>query len=227
MACRPDIAIICIWPDYPVEIGGAGPTSGASASDNDAPTGGSGGSTDRGGDFYMRLGHAGILLIKGGTGPAEAVYYEYGRYAVTGGNSTTQGNVRSYSVTGLVLDDTGWPSEQNLHTAIRSITRRSGKNTRLHGNVDHLCAKNAYTKGKAFADAFAADRTQHYNLVSNSCMMFSFKVNHAGGWDWFGPIPIWNSNPGGQLQSGAFSNNVTYNPNGDKFNENVWQISGW
>jgi hypothetical protein len=126
-----------------------------------------------------------------------------------------------------VLDDTGWPSETNLKAAIKSITKTSGKNTYLHGNVDHLGCKKAYEKGVAFAEAFRSDKSQHYSLLSNSCMMFSFKVNKAGGWAWFGPIPLWNSRPGGQLESGAFSNNVTYDPKEDAFNENIWQISGW
>ena len=104
---------------------------------------------------------------------------------------------------------------------------RSGRGTRLHSNVDHPCGANAYDKGNAFAIAFKNDRSQHYNLITNSCMMFSFKVNAAGGWDWFGPIPLWNSNPGGQVDTGVFANHVTYDPDGDRFNENVWQISGW
>lgn len=224
--CRPDISIICVFPDYPIEIGGGGATGGSAGSDNDHPAGASGSEpTDRGGDLYLELGHAGILLIKGGTGAATAKYYEYGRYS--GKNPTHQGNVRSYSVTTLILDDAGWPTSDSLHATVKSITKTSGRNTRLHGNVDHLCGKDAYNKAVKFAETFKSDKSQHYNLVTNSCMMFSFKVNKAGGWAWFGPIPLWNSRPGGQLDSGAFSNNVTYDPKGDKFNENIWQISGW
>jgi len=225
--CRPDISIICIFPDYPIEIGGGTRTGGSAASDNEHPTGASGSEpTDRDGDFYLELGHAGILLIKGGTGPAEANYYEYGRYNVAGGNSTTQGNVRSYPVNSLILDDDGWPTSASLHATVKSITRASGRNTKFHGNVDHLCGKDAYAKAIAFSEAFKIDASQHYDLLRNSCMMFSFKVNKAGGWSWLGPAPIWNSRPAGQRDFSVFQNYVTYDPDGDKFNESIWQVSG-
>lgn len=224
--CHPDISIICIFPDYPIEIGGGTRTGGSAASDNEHPAGASGSEpTDTDGDFYLELGHAGILMIKGGTGPAQANYYEYGRYAVEGGNSTTQGNVRGYPVSTLILDDSGWPTVASLRATARSIARRSGRNTKLHGNVDHLCGKGAYDKGVAFAEEFAADESQHYNLVTNSCMMFSFQVNKAGGWDWFGPVPVWNSRPAGQRDFGLFSNYLIYDPDGDRFHESIWQVS--
>ena len=219
--CNPDISIICIWPEYPIEIGG-----GSSAGDDDLD--GSMDSTDEEGDFHLSfLGHAGILLIKGGTGPAEAHYYEYGRYRVAGGNPAGQGNVRDYAVDTIILDDSGWPTSDSLHQTVKTMTQRSGRNTKFHGNVDHLCGEDAFNKAQTFAENFKNDPNQHYNLFTNSCMTFSFKVNKAGGWDWFGSIPVWNSRPAGQLDDGFFSNHVTYDPDGDDFNENVWQISGW
>lgn len=241
--CHPDISIICIWPYYPIELGGGTRTNGSSAGDDDHPRGIPGDKTDTDGDFYAPLGHAGILLIKGGTGPAQARYYEYGRYRVEGGHPAKQGNVRDYAVTTIVLDDTGWPTVESLHRTLRDITDRSGRNTFLHGNVDHLCGKNAYEKAVEFAEEFKGDDSQHYDLVSNSCMMFSFKVNHAGGWSWMGPIPVLNSYPADQMEGTfgpldfgiddiartmvekTFNNYVTYNPDGDEFHESVWQIS--
>ena len=223
MACKPDISIVCIWPDYPVESGGGTRTGGSMASEheNGYPPGGSGGSTDGEGDLYLRLGHAGILLIKGGTGPATAHYYEFGRYL--GPNPTNFGNVRDYAVTNIVLDDNGWPTESSLHAAARFITGRSGRNTYMHGNVSDKCGGTAYDNAVAFAEAFS----QEYTIVTNSCMIFAHKVNHAGGWTWFGPVPVWNSNPKRELENGFFSNHITYDPDGDDFNENVWQIPGW
>jgi hypothetical protein len=222
LGCNPDICIICIWPDYPIEWGGGTRTGGSSASDQDHPTGSSG--TDRQGDFYLPwLGHAGILLINGGTGPATAHYYEYGRYSVEGGNPASQGNVRDYPVTGIVLRDNGWPTEQSLHQAVWSITVRSGRTTHFHGNVDHKCG-DCYEKAVDYAETFRTDPGQHYSISTNNCMTFSFRVNKAGGWRWFGPIPVWNSRPAGQVEEGLWHNYLKYDPDGDSFREYVWQI---
>lgn len=196
MGCNPDICIICLWPNYQINVAGRS---------------------------VPLLGHAGVLLINGGTGPAEAHYYEYGRYVVAGGNPSSQGNVRDYAVPGIVLRDTGWPTVESLHQAVKMITRESGKNTYLHGNVDHKCG-DCYEMAVAYAEAFRADSSQHYNIITNSCMAFSFRVNKAGGWSWFGPVPVWNSRPAGQMEVGLFHNYVAYNPDGDRFRESVWQI---
>ena len=56
-------------------------------------------------------------------------------------------------------------------------------------------------------------------------MMFAHKVNHAGGWSWFGPIPVWNSNPRAEMERRLLNNYITYNPEGDRFRESIWQIS--
>lgn len=72
-------------------------------------------------------------------------------------------------------------------------------------------------KGKGFRS--------EYHIVTNSCMMFAHKVNHAGGWSWFGPIPVWNSNPKAEMERGLLNNYITYNPRSDRFRESVWQIS--
>jgi hypothetical protein len=76
-------------------------------------------------------------------------------------------------------------------------------------------------KAKVFAEGFRSE----YHLVTNSCMMFAHKVNHAGGWSWFGPIPVWNSNPKAEMERGLLNNYTTYNPRSDRFRESVWQIS--
>ncbi|MDG1128992.1 MAG: hypothetical protein P8N68_07805 [Paracoccaceae bacterium] len=47
----------------------------------------------------------------------------------------------------------------------------------------------------------------------------------AGGWSWFGPIPVWNSNPKAEMERGLLNNYITYNLKGDRFRESVWQIS--
>lgn len=221
MSCKPDISIVCIWPNYPIQIGGGTRTGGSSASDHAGgyPPGGSGGSTDGDGNLYLRLGHAGILLIKGGTGAATAHYFEFGRYR--GPNPTDFGNVRDYAVTSIVLNDDGWPTIASLHATCRDITERSGRSTYLHGNVSHKCGGEAYDKAKIFAEGFRSE----YNLVTNSCIIFTHKVNHAGGWSWFGPIPVWNSNPKAEMEHGLLNNYITYNPESDRFSESVWQIS--
>jgi hypothetical protein len=108
-----------------------------------------------------------------------------------------------------------------LHATCRNITERSGRNTFMHGNVSHKCGGEAFDKAKAFAEGFRSE----YHLVTNSCMMFAHKVNHAGRWSWFGRNPVWNSNPKAEMERGLLNNYITYNPEGDRFRERVWQIS--
>ena len=196
MGCNPDICIICIWPDYRINVSGLS---------------------------VPLLGHAGVLLIEGGTGAATAHYYEYGRYP--GPNPAVEnhkvGNVRDYSVSGIVLRQNGWPTVESLHQAVKFITEESGRNTRFHGNVDHKCG-DCYEKGVAYAEAFRTN--PDYNIITNSCMTFAFRVNKAGGWSWFGPVPILNSRPAGQVDVGFFQNFITYNPEGNVFREHVWQM---
>lgn len=221
MACKPDVSIVCIWPNYPIEVGGGARTGGSSASEHEAgyPPGGSGGSTDGDGDLYLRLGHAGILLIKGGTGSATAYYFEFGRYLVA--NPTQFGNVRGYAISSIIMNEKGWPTVASLHATIKDVTARSGRNTYMHGNVSHLCGGTAYDKAVTFACAFRSE----YHVVTNSCMLFAHKVNHAGGWTWFGPIPLINSNPKREIERGLFNNYISYTPSNDRFREYVWQIS--
>ncbi|WP_179379171.1 hypothetical protein [Jannaschia marina] len=227
MSCKPDICIICIWPFYPIEVGGGARTEGTLAREGQtSPTGWGLDKFDDDGDLYVPAGHAGVLIIKGGTGPTAAHYYEYGRYHVEGGNPTAQGNVRDYPILGLVLEENGWPTEENLHVAIREITRRSGRGTYCHGNVDHTCGRDSYVKATDFVDNFRNDPNQHYSLSTNSCLYFSYKVNVAGEWSWFGPVPYLDMLPAANIDYRPFQNTMSYNPDGDHFDEDIWQIPG-
>ncbi|WP_157779774.1 hypothetical protein [Celeribacter ethanolicus] len=213
--CKPDFSIICIWPRYPIDIGwgpeklGLQPKIGA----EEHPDFG----IDNEGHYNIPLGHAGIVLVQGGTGQTR--YYEYGRYSRDSeGNHI--GSVRNVSVPNLSLEESGWPTVSSLHNLAKSITGRSGKNTHLHGNFDHNCG--GYDQAVDFAESY---NNSEYSFTSNSCITFAHKVNAAGGFSWFGPVPIWDSFPPNEQDMMPWQNYITYWPTTDTFKEFVWQIS--
>lgn len=213
--CLPDFSIVCLWPVMPIDLGfgpddlGMDPQRGTEAH----PSSG----VDTEGNYNLALGHAGILLIKSGSGLTK--YYEYGRYR-RDSEGNPIGYVNHYGVPDVTLNSDGWPTVASLHNVIRQITSRSGKNTRFHGNFSHVCG--GFDAAVEYAEGF---NNTNYNLLSNSCMTFAHRTNAAGGFTWFGPIPGFNSWPAAEVEAGFFNNFVIYNPDGDIFREYVWQIS--
>ncbi len=153
--CSPDFSIVCIWPWMPIDLGfgpddlGMEPQRGTERH----PSSG----VDTEGNYNLALGHAGILLIKGGTGFTK--YYEYGRY-----HRDSEGNpigvVNNYSIPNVTLNSDGWPTVESLHNVIRVITSRSGKNTRFHDNFHHKCG--GFDPAVEYAENFD---DPEYNIV--------------------------------------------------------------
>ncbi|OKH87246.1 hypothetical protein LF95_10425 [Thalassospira sp. TSL5-1] len=90
----------------------------------------------------------------------------------------------------------------------------------MHGNFSHTCA--GYDKAVSFAENY---NDKNYNFSSNSCITFAHEVNAAGGFSWFGPIPVWDSFPPNEMDMMPWDNYITYSPESDMFKEFVWQIS--
>lgn len=205
--CNPDFSIICIWPHMPIDFGfgpdniGLDPKRG----EERYPTFG----VDNEGNYNGPLGHAGILLIQAESGFTR--YFEWGRY-------TEGGSVNTYSIPNAILDSRGWPTKDSLHNIVRFITRHSGRNTWMHGNIDHHCG--GFDKAVNYAQEYQGA----YNAVFNNCMIFAHRVNRAGGFSWFGPLPVYNSSPWLEMETGVLSNHIIYFPDRDYFEESVWQI---
>lgn len=213
--CSPDFSIVCIWPFMPIDLGSGPDDLGMEPQRGEERHPSSG--VDNEGNYNLPLGHAGILLVKGGTGLTR--YFEYGRYSQDSSGNPV-GRTRTYGVPNVTLNDDGWPTVSSLHNVVKVITRKSGKNASFHGNFDHKCG--GFDPAVAYAESF---NDPDYNIVSNSCMTFAHQVSAAGGFSWFGPIPVLDSWPADEVEAGLFHNFIMYFPDKDKFVESVWQIS--
>lgn len=213
--CNPDFSIVCIWPFMPIDLGFGPDYIGMNSKRGTESHPSSG--VDNEGNYNLGLGHAGILLIQGGTGLTK--YYEYGRYR-RDSQGKPIGVVNHYAIPNVTLNDDGWPTVLSLHKVVKKITKKSGKDTYFHGNFSHKCG--GFDKAVDYAETY---NNPDYNIISRSCMIFAHSTNAEGGFSWSGPFPVLDSWPAGEVEIGLFQNFITYNPNGDVFREFVWQIS--
>ena len=115
---------------------------------------------------YNHLGHAGVLLINPDSGFTR--YYEYGRY-----DPDNKGEVRTYPVPNVELDECGEPTSESLNNVLEFISKKSGQSGRIEG---------AYIKSRRFntMNDYAEKRVQEnsnaerepYSIVFNNCASF-------------------------------------------------------
>lgn len=213
--CKPDFSIIFIRPFYTIylEFGpdniGMSPKTGTEA----YPSSG----IDTEGNYNLPFGHAGIVLVEGGTGLTK--YYEYGRY-FKDSNDKHIGGVRNRSVPNLSLNSNGWPTVASLHNLAKSITHSAGKDTYMQGNFDHTCG--GFDKAIAFAESY---NNPNYNFYSNNCMTFAHKVNAARGALGSDQFLFLDSFPPFERDIAIWQNSISYSPGSNNLKVWVWQIS--
>lgn len=174
-SCKPDFAVVRIWPHMPIDFGFGSEALGLEphVGEGQCPSSG----VDNEGNYNGPLGHAGILLIQAETGLTR--YFEWGRY-----RGNRDGAVNTCGVPTAILAENGWSTKDSLHNISRVIARNSGKNTWMHGNFFHKCG------GFDPAVAYAQSDQGTYNVVTKSCITYAQRVNRAGGFSWFGPVPV-------------------------------------
>ena len=119
---------------------------------------------------YNYLGHAGVLLIDPDSGFTR--YFEYGRY-----DSENKGEVRTYPIPNVVIDENGLPTPESLNRVLRMVSEISGQNGRIEG---------AYIKSRRFKAMleYAENREKEnsdpkrfpYSIVFNNCVSFASQV---------------------------------------------------
>ena len=118
---------------------------------------------------WSNLGHAGVLLIDNKTGYTK--YYEYGRY------NSDQGNVRSYRVPNLVMEDNGRPTTESLNKVLKVISDKSGKGGAVSGAY---IESNDFDVMKTFAQDLYEQRNdpnrEPYSIFENNCGTFACDV---------------------------------------------------
>jgi hypothetical protein len=123
------------------------------------------------------LGHAGILLIDGGSGTTR--YFEYGRY-----DRAAMGRVQLRPISDVKLSQAGRPTRTSLLKAVREISLQAGQKGRIRGAYIELDA-GAFKKMDLYARIRQgqnnnAGRTP-YSLWTNSCLHFMKATAEAGG----------------------------------------------
>lgn len=119
-------------------------------------------------DGYPMTGHAGVLLIDNKTGYTK--YYEYGRY------QSDLGNVRTYSVPNVVMEN-GIPTAESLNNVLQKISKTSGKGQVLEGAYvvsNEFDAMNNYAKGKLSENN--DPNREPYDIMTNNCGTFADDV---------------------------------------------------
>lgn len=125
------------------------------------------------------LGHAGVLLIQGGSGLTK--YYEYGRYDAAG-----KGLVRKRTVPDVKIDKaTGKPTETSLAKTLQSISDQAGHKTRISGA--YIEVSGGFLKAKVYADDRLKENSDpkrdEYGLFGNNCGTFMKETAAAAGAD--------------------------------------------
>lgn len=138
------------------------------------------------------IGHAGVLLINGGSGLTK--YYEYGRYDPPG-----IGIVRNKAVPNITMDVDGEPNLLELKATFRAITEQSGKKTSIN-SVSYLTPgkfNNGLTFCQGRLDQNSDPQRQAYDVVLNNCVSFADQtaktmvdtLTQMAGMPIFNPIP--------------------------------------
>ena len=116
------------------------------------------------------LGHAGVLLIDNKTGYTK--YYEYGRY-----DSENKGEVRTKSVSNVLIGKDGKLTEESLNKVLGQISDKAGQKGKIEGAY---VKSDKFDKIKDYADSKMTknkdpDRKE-YTLTGNNCGTFAADV---------------------------------------------------
>lgn len=122
------------------------------------------------------IGHAGVLLIKGGSGLTK--YYEYGRY-----DPAALGIVRNKSVPNVVMQADGAPTTASLKHTFRVISEQSGKRTMVSSVIYRT--EDQFDHGLALCAAALAQNSNParppYSVLTNNCVFFADRIVNAMG----------------------------------------------
>lgn len=128
------------------------------------------------GTKWGNLGHAGVLLIDNKTGLTK--YYEYGRY-----DKSEIGIVRTRTVPDVKIKN-GRPTNESLAAVLRSISKQSGRGTRIEGaliRAERFKEMNQYAQDRLKLNK---DKTrEEYSLFDNNCGTFMVNTIEASGVD--------------------------------------------
>ncbi|MBP7105557.1 MAG: RHS repeat-associated core domain-containing protein, partial [Fermentimonas sp.] len=116
------------------------------------------------------LGHAGVLLIDNKTGYTK--YYEYGRY-----DSENKGEVRTKSVSNVLIGKDGKPTEESLNKVLGQISDKAGQKGKIEGAY---VKSDKFDKMKDYADSKMTENKdpdrKEYTLTGNNCGTFAADV---------------------------------------------------
>ncbi len=121
------------------------------------------------------LGHAGVLLIEGGTGLTK--YYEFGRYNAHGFVRTVGiPDVKKFRNSWWKND---WPSEEDIQNIISKLPS-SKKGYKCRASFGRTWKTDGFNKMKEYAETFK-NSPPKYNILTNNCSTFAQSVLRKGG----------------------------------------------
>ena len=145
------------------------------------------------------LGHAGVLLIRGGSPHTKGLtkYFEYGRY-----DKAEMGMARKVDIPDVLLGADGRPTRDSLKQVLAVVSKKAGHGTRIQGAYieapGRFDAMLKYVSGRMSLNK--NPKREAYSIWTNSCLHFAIHTAEAGGVEtpWYAdPSP---SSYGGVLQ---------------------------
>jgi hypothetical protein len=171
------------------------------------------------------LGHAGVLIIRGGSPHTKGLtkYYEYGRY-----DAAEMGIARKVQVPDVVLGADGRPTRDSLKHVLAVISTKAGHGTPVQGA--YIEAPGRFEAMLKYATTRVSlnknPKREAYSIWTNSCLHFAIHTVEAGGIE-----TPWYADPSpasyGEVLQEAFPD-LDYDPKrGTLVIENTGNVPTW